>query len=65
MAKINVCYKCTDRKMGCHGSCQKYLDEKKAMDEMLENYKKSKHGAKVADDYVIDRSLKIQRRKRR
>lgn len=38
---FTVCYKCPDRKLGCHKSCEKYLAERKAYDEMRE--KKRKH----------------------
>lgn len=26
--KITCCYKCAERHMGCHGSCERYLAEK-------------------------------------
>lgn len=25
---IQCCYKCTSRHIGCHGTCQRYLEEK-------------------------------------
>ena len=27
------CYKCEDRHMGCHGTCEKYIEAKKKHDE--------------------------------
>lgn len=30
---ITVCRGCTDRKVGCHGTCSKYLAEKDACDK--------------------------------
>lgn len=34
--QIWTCYKCTDRKIGCHATCDKYLAERKKSDEIHE-----------------------------
>ena len=33
MGKINCCYNCSDRNVGCHGRCEKYIAERKKLDE--------------------------------
>lgn len=30
---MKVCHNCEDRKVGCHGECERYLQEKKEHDE--------------------------------
>lgn len=42
--KINPCYKCDDRKLGCHSSCKKYERWKKYNNEINDNRHKD-------DDY--------------
>jgi len=32
MKKINCCYGCEAREIGCHSSCEKYLTERAEMD---------------------------------
>lgn len=38
MPQIRVCYKCENRKIGCHSICDKYLAERKKNDEILEKH---------------------------
>ena len=33
MNGITCCYNCTDRVVGCHGTCKKYIDERAKYDE--------------------------------
>lgn len=35
---ITVCQDCEFRHVGCHGSCQPYLDQKKEQDRLREQY---------------------------
>lgn len=30
----HVCYHCKDRKIGCHATCELYIEEKKQMEEV-------------------------------
>lgn len=39
MLAIRCCYECTSRHVGCHGTCQRYLDAK----EQLEKEKAKMH----------------------
>lgn len=40
---FNACYKCPDRHLGCHKTCERYLSEKRKYDEMRERKKKDMH----------------------
>lgn len=31
----NACYKCTERFLGCHGTCIKYIEFRRNRDEIL------------------------------
>ena len=47
ITQIWVCYKCVDRKIGCHATCNKYLAELKKNDEI---HKKHEEERKRLDD---------------
>lgn len=52
MAQIRVCYKCQDRKVGCHATCDKYLSESKKNEEL----RNRRHAAKkIVDDIYQSR----------
>ena len=34
------CYNCTNRKLGCHGKCEKYRQYKSALEEIKERKRK-------------------------
>lgn len=40
---INSCKDCKDRYIGCHSTCEKYINAKKEYDELQEKIKKSKY----------------------
>lgn len=40
--KHTVCRDCTDRVVGCHGSCEKYISEKAEAKEKSDSIKKEK-----------------------
>lgn len=46
---IKCCKNCTERHIGCHGSCQRYLEEAKAASEERERLRKEKKGQNEAD----------------
>ena len=37
--RITCCYKCEDRTVGCHCSCEKYRNERSEMDKYYEKIK--------------------------
>lgn len=46
---ITCCKDCTERHIGCHGSCQRYLDEAKAANAERERLRKEKKSQNEAD----------------
>lgn len=46
---IECCKDCRKRHIGCHGSCQRYLDEAKAANAERERLRKEKKGENEAD----------------
>lgn len=36
--EVKSCYKCTDRKLGCHSVCEKYISACKKHKELTEKY---------------------------
>lgn len=38
---ISCCYNCQEREVGCHGKCNRYLEEKKIRDDRLKAKKQS------------------------
>ena len=46
---IKCCKDCTERHIGCHGSCQRYLDEVEVANAERERLRKEKKGQNEAD----------------
>lgn len=40
---INCCKDCNERRVGCHSSCEVYINMKKKHDEIKEKIRKSKY----------------------
>lgn len=47
------CKECTDRVVGCHGTCQKYKDAKAQHKTKFDRIKKAKREEDSVDDYKI------------
>lgn len=59
--KINCCYKCETREVGCHSTCEKYLDQKTQWNEQQELIKakrNAEHEVLMAKINSIDRVSK-------
>lgn len=50
---ISCCYKCTDREVGCHSKCEKYIQERRKLDEK----KAEKACARPMYEYMYDRYM--------
>lgn len=59
-----VCRECTDRYVGCHGTCKKYIDAKAEYDLKISEISKIVSARKEADDYK-NRRIEIRLRKER
>ena len=51
MRKMPPCKDCTDRKLLCHGSCKKYQEWKKEIDE--QNTIRQKEKEKIENSYSV------------
>lgn len=40
--RMTVCYNCTDRCIGCHATCSKYIEAKAEYNKLQEKVKKSR-----------------------
>ena len=57
MTKINCCYGCEKREVGCHSSCESYIAERKLMDAEKEKRKKTQEKSDALWDTYL-RGLK-------
>jgi len=56
----NPCRGCEERYVGCHGSCEKYIQAKKETEEAKEN----ERAYKANVDYLGERKRKRERKRR-
>lgn len=63
---IKCCKDCTERHIGCHGSCQRYLDEVEATNAERERLRKQKKGENEADAvlHIAARKMWMRRAKK-
>lgn len=55
------CKGCTERHFGCHGSCEKYIAEKKQYEEKMEPIRKEVRDNGMINSYVIERKYKTKK----
>ena len=56
MKGIVVCKDCTDRVLGCHSTCIKYIEDKERYEKEKEKIREAKRKEKAIDDYENKRS---------
>lgn len=44
----NLCYYCTDRYVGCHSKCEKYIDYRNKLDEENKKIREIKYKESIA-----------------
>lgn len=59
------CKDCTDRAVGCHGSCEKYTGAKQAYNKQMEEYKQAEKLQDDVDDFKITSVIRTKERSRR
>jgi len=63
--KIRCCYQCGERRVGCHGTCERYLAERKAADDELERREIVRQGMYgVIDSRINNRAFRRNNAKR-
>ena len=65
MTPITTCKDCTERVVGCHSKCEKYLEAKAKDDLKREGIYKELNGQKDLVDYKIRKAESGRRRKHR
>ena len=63
MTKFSSCIDCTDRKVGCHSTCQKYLEDKAKNDAERDRIFRIKEAEKDVREYEFAAREKANRRK--
>lgn len=53
MAIIRCCKDCDDRVIGCHATCERYLGEKKEIEELKEKIKKDQ----LVDNFILHQQI--------
>lgn len=61
--RFEACVKCTDRTVGCHGSCLKYLNDKAEAAMENERIRRIKMAEKDITSYECEAREKAYRRK--
>lgn len=58
----NCCYGCEDRKVGCHATCEKYIDWQKQHIEQIQNYKDKKRLMNDSRSFQIEGIRRIKKK---
>lgn len=61
----DTCLGCTNRRVGCHGSCEKYLSAKAELEAAKEVVRTCKSHENDVNDLKIRRIQKARKKKRR
>lgn len=62
MGAIKCCMYCTtDRHIGCHSTCKRYIDEKAEYDKKQAEIRKRKQLKRDVDGYIIGRKAQIKK----
>lgn len=63
MSQIYVCKDCPDRQIGCHATCQRYIEQSERHRKDLEEIRKQKDAYSAQLDRKIDGVLRMQKRR--
>jgi hypothetical protein len=61
LTPIAPCKDCTDRHVGCHGKCKKYIDWKEEKDKLHTEYIKRYMGERTIEDYTVKLMIRKKR----
>lgn len=56
--KVTCCYKCEERTVGCHGTCERYLNQVKEHQEESERIRKAKEERRQFESYYKDKKTR-------
>lgn len=60
---MNGCFQCTERRVGCHGSCERYAAWVKAERERKEAERAAKAEKNALDEYINERIERLRKRR--
>lgn len=63
--KINCCYQCQDRVVGCHSTCEKYKEQKKAWDKERAKERERKRQEYVRMKAIADAKERMTKGRKR
>lgn len=64
MGKINCCYKCEKRYLGCHADCEDYKKEKEELTRIREIEKRERLKLVEMTDYDVKRHEKVRKKRK-
>ena len=64
MSQIYVCKDCQDRQIGCHATCQRYIEQSRQRQERKEAIRKQKDLENAQKDRAVEGHLRMQRRRK-
>ena len=60
---ITVCFKCTDRHIGCHATCERYIEQAERHQKELTEVRRQKEAYSAQMDRMIDGSMRMIKRR--
>lgn len=60
---VTVCRRCTERHIGCHGTCERYLEQRAEMDRIRAEQRKKELVREAIISRVIEASDKSKKKK--
>lgn len=63
MSQIYVCKDCQDRRIGCHATCQKYIEQSRQRQERKEAIRKQKDLDAAQKDRAIEGAVRMKKRR--
>lgn len=62
---VTVCRRCTERHVGCHATCERYIEQRAELDRIREQRRKESEIAQVMIDSTTKAADKERRKKNR
>lgn len=56
------CHKCTDRKCGCHSTCERYSEYTNTLRDLKDKIATKYQSENMANDFIIKQTIKNQKK---
>lgn len=60
---ITVCFKCTDRHIGCHATCERYITQAEQHQKELAEMRRQREAYSAQMDRMIDGAARMIKRR--